>query len=1062
MLFVAYLLVGTLAMVAQVQKVTGTVLFASDNEPVVGAYVEVVGTNIVTQTNVDGQFTLADLPASAKKVKVTYIGSKPVEAQLRNNMTITLEEQSKQIDEVMVVAFGQATKEAFTGSAAVLGEDQIKAVTSSNVSDALAGQVAGVQTIKASGRPGEGSSVYIRGIGSYLASNQPLYVVDGAPYAGDIAAINPADIASMTVMKDAAANALYGARGANGVIIITTKKGQRGSARITLDAKWGSNSRAIGNYDVLRNPDTYMQTLYRTMYNSAFDRLSASMTPEQAAKQANKEVNANIWKSSGMGIGTQMYTIPEGQNMFNLNGSINPNARMGRTDGEYFFTADDWEAELLGRSNLRQEYNASISGGSEKNDYFVSFGYTGDTGLIPGSALDRFTTRFKNDYRLKDWLRVGENISFTHYKYGDPDGQGGSGESSNVFYVANNIAPVYPLYVRTKDGSIMHDANGNTMYEFGDGSTSTMIRQFMGAANPGADLDLNQNYAKSNILDATAYVEADLGLDGLRARVSYNYFVDDTRINSLTNKYYGQYREMGGIVNVGHQRSTTTNLQTILTYKNTFKDAHTIDLMGAFERYTSEIAALSGSKNMMYSDDIPELGNALLNPTTTSSIGTYSTMGMLFRAQYDYKERYFGSFSFRRDGSSRFGRDARWGNFWSLGGGWLINREKWFNAKWVNLLKLKASYGEQGNDAIGNSYAWTNQYRISDVYGKTALTQMYVGNENLTWESSHNFNAGIDFELFRRRLNGSVEFFNRQTDDMLYDKPISLTTGFSSRYVNVGSVRNRGVEVELNGIVLDNWKGLTLRLNVNATALRNKIVKLAPELHGRYIDGNYIRTEGGSMYSYYMPKWAGVDPKTGDATWWKDIKDAEGNVVGQEKTKRWEEATYYDLGDVMPKVYGGFGLNAAYKGFDLTVNFQYQWGGKMYDSGYAALMHNGNSGEGRNWHRDILNAWTPENTNTDVPRLTTDANANYGTAVSDRFLTKSNFLSLNNITLGYSIPSKIISKWHIENIRVFCQADNVALWSCRKGLDPRRSFTTGSNSEYSILRSINGGINVTF
>lgn len=1060
--FTALLLMGVMTVLAQGRKITGTVIFAEDNEPVVGAHVEVVGDKIVAKTDVDGNFVLNNVSSASKKVRVSYIGLKTVEVVLKDGMKIILEEDTKQLNDVMVVAFGQAKKEAFTGSASVLGQDQIAAVQTTNVTDALTGQVAGVQTIKSSGRPGEGSSVYIRGIGSYLASNQPLYIVDGSPYAGDIAAINPADIASMTVMKDAAANALYGARGANGVIIITTKKGERGKAQVTLDAKWGTNSKASRDYEVMKNPDMYMQTLYKSFYNNYYDKYSATMTPQQAALQANRDANNNIFSNSGMGVGYQMYYLPAGQMMFGLDGRINPMARMGNVIDGYYYTADDWSKELLGDANLRQEYTATVSGGSEKNDYFISFGYVDDDGLIPGSGLSRFTSRIKNDYRVKDWLRVGENISFTHYKYSDPDGQSGSGESSNVFYVANNIAPIYSLYVRDAKGRIMYDKKGYPIYEYGDRTTSAIDRSFMPGSNPGSDLNLDQNYAYSNILDATAYVEADLGLEGLRARVTYNYFVDDSRINSLTNKYYGQYSYMGGIVSVASQRSTTTNLQSMLTYKNTFAEKHTVDLMAAFERYTSEVASLSGSKNMMYSDDVVELGNALLNPTTTSGKDNYATLGFLMRAQYDYKERYFGSVSYRRDGSSRFSPDHRWGNFWSIGGAWLINRESWFNAKWVNLLKLKASYGEQGNDAIGNSYAWTNQYGIHDINGSTALSQKYIGNPNLTWEASRNFNVGLDFELFNSRLNGTIEWFNRQTDDMLYALPVSLTTGFGTKYENVGSVRNRGIEIDLNGILVDNWKGLTVRLNLNGTSLRNKILKLPKELGGQYISGNFIRKEGGAMYSFYMPKWAGVDPMTGEATWWMDVKDANGNVIGQEKTNNWEKATYYDLGDMMPQVYGGFGLNATWKGLDFTINFSYQWGGKMYDNGYASLMHNGSSGAGQNWHCDILKAWTPENRNTDVPKLTTDASGIYSTAVSDRFLISSNYLSLNNITLGYTLPKNIVSRLHMQNIRIFGQADNISLWSRRDGLDPRRSFTNGSNSEYSLLRTISGGINVTF
>lgn len=1047
---------------AQGKKVTGTVLSDEDSEPIIGAHVQVVGTTLVTVTDVDGNFTFNQVPSTAKRLNVSYIGMTTQEVPIKyTKMIIRLQDDSKALDDVMVVAFGEAKKSAFTGSAAVIDAEKIASVQTSNVTNALAGQVAGVQITKSSGRPGDGANVFIRGIGSFSASNSPLYIVDGSPYAGDISAINPQDIASMTVMKDAAANALYGARGANGVIIITTKRGQKGDARISVDAKWGTNRRGTKNYEVMQNPNTYMETLYQAMYNNRYSQLLKNTDPAKAAIQANQYVNDNIFKNSGMGVGYQMYTLPEGQNFIGTNGRVNPAATMGYNDGQYFYTNDRWEDELLDSSNLRQEYNASISGGTEKNDYFISFGYIEDTGIIPKSGFDRYTARVKNDYKVKNWLKIGENISFTHYKYSDPADQSGAGTTGNVFYVANTIAPIYSLYVRDAQGNIMKK-NGNTVYEFGDNTTSNIYRAYVPGANPGSDLAFNKSYALSNIIDATAYVEAEF-VEGLKARVSYNYFVDDSRINQTTNKYFGQYSYMGGYAAVAHQRQTNSNFQQLLTYKHVFGEKHSMDLLLGHELYTLSVSGLSGSKTNLFNNDIAELGNAISNPSTSSSTDYYTTEGIFFRGQYDYMEKYFGSISFRRDGSSRFSKENRWGNFWSIGGGWLINKERWFdNVNWVNILKLKASYGEQGNDAVGGYYPWTAQYSVVDINDQISLTQVNVGAKDLTWEASRNFNCGIDFSLFGFRLNGSIEFFNRQTDDMLYARPMAISNGIGSLLTNIGSVRNRGVELDVNGRVVDNWKGLDVNMNANITFIKNKILSLAPELNGSYISGNYMRREGGSMYNLYMRQWAGVDQATGAATWWKDVKDANGNVTGKEKTTSWSEATEYELGDVMPKCYGGFGLNASWKGFDFGITFSYQMGGKIYDSSYASLMHNGTSSAGMNWHKDMLKAWNENNRVTDVPVLNTAATYSYDNSVSDRFLISSNYLSLNNISLGYTLPRKWTSQARIDKVRLYCVADNVALWSKRNGLDPRQSFVTASNSEYSILRSISGGITVDF
>lgn len=1064
LLFASLMLTCMLGAIAQGRKISGVVVFAADNEPAMGAKVEVVDTKLVTITNMDGQFTLEGVPADAKKVRVSFMGMTTQEVTIRNTMRVVLEEDVKSMKDVMVVAFGTAKKSTFTGSAAVIDAEKIGGVQTANVTNALSGQVAGVQTTKSSGRPGDGANVFIRGIGSFSASNSPLYIVDGAPYAGDIAAINTQDIASMTVMKDAAANALYGARGANGVIIITTKKGDRGDAKVSVDAKWGTNHRGMKNYEVMHNANTYMETFYQALYNNRYDQLAGSLDPAKAALQANQYANANIFKN-GTGVGYQMYSIPVGQNFIGTNGRINPNAKLGYSDGQYYYTADNWEDELINSGNLRQEYNASISGGTDKNTYYMSMGYIEDTGILPKSGFDRVTTRVKNDYQVKKWLRVGENVSFTHYKYSDPAGQSGSGESGNAFYVSNNIAPVYSVYVRDAQGNILRDANGNVVYEFGDRTTSNIYRTYMSGSNPGADLALNKSYALSNIFDGHVYAEADI-FDGLRARVSYNYSFDDTRINQSTNKFYGLYSSMhgvGGNVSAAHQRSTNTNFLQQLTYRHTFADKHNMDLLLGHELYTLTYSTLSGSKKNLYDNDIPELGNAISDPQTTSSTDTYVTEGVFFRGQYDYMEKYFGSVSFRHDGSSRFSKKHRWGNFWSIGGGWLLNREKFMSSvNWVDMLKLKASYGEQGNDAVGGYYPWTNQYSIVDINDNIALSQSAVGASELTWETSRNFNCGVDFSLFGYRLNGSVEFFNRQTDDMIYARPMAISNGIGSLLTNIGSVRNRGLEIDLSGKVVDNYNGLDVNLNANITYLRNKILSLAPELNGSYESGNYLRKEGGSMYNLFIRRWAGVDSATGAATWWKDNKDADGNVISSERTTNWEEATKTEMGDVMPKCYGGFGLNATYRGFDFNINFAYQFGGKMYDSGYAALMHNGNGSVGMNWHRDMLNAWTTDNTNTDVPRLTSAATANYDNALSDRFLISSNYLSLNNVSLGYTLPKKITAFAQIERARIYVVADNVALWSMRNGLDPRQSFISSSNSEYSILRSISFGVSADF
>ena len=568
---------------------------------------------------------------------------------------------------------------------------------------------------------------------------------------------------------------------------------------------------------------------------------------------------------------------------------------------------------------------------------------------------------------------------------------------------------------------------------------------------------LDKNEYNMDILSGRAFVEVSI-IEGLKATANWGMDLDNTRYTELINPYYGQYAgNTGGVVGVSHSRVFSINQQYLLTYKKNFGD-HNIDLLAGFESYDYKNQALSGSKQKVYNPNIVELNNAINTPSANSSTANYATAGFLFRAQYDYLEKYFASASFRRDASSRFHPDNRWGNFWSVGLGWLMNKESFLqNTSWIDMLKFKISYGAQGNDNIGNYYAYLDQYTVSNSNNDFALALSYKGNKDITWETSHSFNTGFDFEFFKGRLSGTVEYFSRKTTDMLYNKPMNASAGYASIPMNVGSMTNKGVELDLNGLLIET-NDLTWRMNFNLTHFKNTINELDPSLNGEMISGSYIYREGESRYQFYLRKYAGVD-ENGVAQYYKDITDAEGNVTGQEKTTDAPNATRYATGDILPKVYGGFGTSLNAYGFDFSISFAYQLGGRMYDNGYASLMNSGTD-PGQNWHKDILKAWTADNKGSNIPRLSaTDQYANY---LSDRFLTKSDYLSINSITLGYTLPKSWVRSLNISSLRVYMSADNVALFSKRKGFDPRQSYTTASADVYSPIRAISGGLSLSF
>ncbi|MDY3070128.1 MAG: TonB-dependent receptor [Parabacteroides sp.] len=1047
------LLMGMGTAFAQNTQVKGNVV-DEKGEPVIGASIVVKGTTVGTVTDFDGNFTL-EVPKNGKELEISYIGMEKQTVKVASNINVKMVSDTQALDEVMVVAYGTAKKSAFTGSAATIKTEKITARQTSNVTNALTGQVAGVQTTSNTGQPGKDAEVRIRGIGSISASNKPLYVVDGVPYDGEISAISSTDIESMTVLKDAASNALYGARGANGVILITTKRGKSGDARINFNAKWGVNKRGIPSYDRVSDPGKFYELAYSSIYNGDLKGYAAAGDLAAANAYANKAMLSPSY------LGYQVFNVPNGEQLIGMDGKLNPNATLGYSDGTYFYTPDSWTDELF-ENNTRQEYNLSVSGASDKMNYYMSAGYLDDQGIVPNSGFQRYTARLKSDYQVKPWLKLGGNVSFTHYDSREQDTEGGS-SNANAFYASNIIGAIYPMYIRDAAGNIMQDNRGMNRYDYGS-DTNFERRNVIPNANPLASYMLDKMRYSGDVISGKWFADIDIW-GGIKAKVNIGVDANNVRYTNLVNPFYGQYSEtsgVGGIVSVAHERSFSTNQQYLLTYNKTFNDVHNLDVLAGHENYNYRYSYLYGQREKIYNPTLPELDNGILNQTNSSYSKTYATEGWLFRVQYDYDGKYFGSASYRRDASSCFHPDNRWGNFWSIGAGWLINKESFMEGQeWIDMLKYKISYGTQGNDNllylsgnnVRNYYPYMDQFQLSNSNGDFATGLYYKGNPDITWETSHSFNTGFDFTFWGGKLSGAVEYFSRKTTDMLYFKPVSPSMGYSRFPENIGSMINRGVELELNSTIINN-KHFTWDINFNLTHFKNKILELAPELNGQMIDGSRIYREGESMYQLYLPKYAGVNPETGEAQWALLQPDKDGNTV----TTSYAEASEnrFKTGDILPKVYGGFGTSLTAYGFDLSVAFAYQLGGRIMDYTYGQLMSV--DAQGSAWHVDMLNAWTKDNKNTDIPRMNVQDQYT-GHLTQDRWLTSSNYLSLQNITFGYTLPKSWTNKLKIDGIRLFFVADNVALWTARKGMDPRQSYTSADNV-YSPIRTISGGISL--
>ncbi len=1069
LLFFVTILVSTGLAFAQSRDIAGKVTDASTGEGIPFASIQVKGTMTGTSADAEGNYSIKVKSDDAVLVFVS-VGYKQVEAAAAGKKIINVElpVDATALEETIVVAFGTSTKEAFTGSAAVVKSSDIAKVQSSEPTRALEGMVAGVQMTTSSGTLGTTPSIRIRGTSSISAGSSPLYVVDGVPYSGDLNNINSADIESMTVLKDAASNALYGARGANGVIMITTKKGKAGDAVVNIDAKWGWNTKALKTYDYITDPGEYYETHYKALYNSYL--ASGNSASDAWLKANNVLLNPDPDGGDG-GLGYLVYTVPEGQSLIGTNGRLNPNATLGRMVNfkgtDYWMQPDNWMDEAY-RQSLRQEYNISVSGTTGKASILASAGYLKNNGIIDNASMTRWTARLKTDYQAKSWLKVGGNVGYAKYNYTNSNGdEGESGSTGNIFAAATGIAPIYPVYIRDANKNIAYDSYGNRMYDYGDEDSGFgLTRPVLTNSNAISGVYLNKSYSEGNAVNATAYADVTF-LRDFKFSLNGGMGLDESRGTEAVNKYYGQFADSGGYIYKSHTRSIYYNFQQLLSWGRSF-GAHNVDVLLGHENFVQQAYSLSASKSQIYGLGNDELNAAVVDSkSAASSRSTYMNEGYFLRAQYNWNEKVFASASYRRDASSRFSPDYRWGNFWSASAAWLINKESWFNADWVDMLKLKASVGSQGNDNIGN-YLYIDTYSIvNDNKNGIATIFNAKGTADITWETNTNFNTGVDFEFFDNRLSGSVEYFYRKTSDMLYYFTVPASLGYGGYYDNVGDMVNQGVEISLYGTPIQT-KNFRWDIYANATHYKNKVTYIPEDKKTRtvegysgYASGNKFIGEGLPLYTFYLAKYAGVDRETGQSLWYKDVTDDEGNVK-RETTSSYSAATQYLCDDPTPKLYGGFGTSFEFFGVDISASFTYSLGGLTYDSGYAALMASptGDS-TGGNFHRDILKAWTPENKDSDIPRF--QLGDQYSASASDRFLVPASYLNFQNAQIGYTLPTRLTEKIKVSKLRFYITCDNICYWSYRQGLDPRYSFSGSTNdSVNSPVRTLSGGINITF
>ncbi|PWJ44670.1 SusC/RagA family TonB-linked outer membrane protein [Sediminitomix flava] len=1013
---------------AQSFIVKGKVTDAATQESLPGVNVLIKGTTSGTATNLDGEYAI-EVQDENTVLIYSFIGMLEKEVSVGNQtiINVTLESDSQELDEVMVVAYGETTKESFTGSAGVVDGATLEKRPLASATQALQGAMSGLKVTGSSGQPGAEPTVRIRGIGSMSAGSSPLYVVDGVVLNGGISDLNPNDIASTTVLKDASAAALYGSRAANGVIIITTKKGTEGSTKISFDAATGISQIANTGYDLMNSAQYYKQT-WVGLYNSAFFDESTPVTHTEAMDYANLNVEARSGWNPYAPYSDDPYNPYIGFNAETWSPELDPNAQL--------LVDEDWRNAVY-QTGLTQNYNLSISKGTASGSMLVSAGYFNEKGVVIGTDFERFTFRFNGNERMNSWLNMGVNTSFT---YSIGNGVPSGGEAANPVRSAELFNPATPIKL----------PNGDYNYE----------NQVSLDFNPVglAEKDIYRSWSKRAIVNGFAEIS-------LPANIKFRSTngVDYTDVDNLeyANPLHGNGVSVNGRGTSIASSVYTLNTTNLFTWNKNIGEGF-LDVMAGQEANKWESKSVTAVATDYAFDGNPELSGAA-NPQTTSTGASLGSMVSFFsRVNYEYKGKYNVSASVRSDGSSNFSEGNKWGTFGSVGLGWRISEENFMSSvEWVNFLKLRTSFGTSGNQSFG-AYSSLPMYGLGANYGgMPGMVPAGLENKDLRWEKNEALDVGLDFTIFKN-ISGVIGYYYRKSDDLLYSVPKSPTTGFSSLFQNAGEIVNQGLEFELNTINIQT-QNFTWATNFNITRNRNEVTALA-DGQDQVIGGTQIMKPGSDRYQFYLREWAGVNPDTGQPMWYTNsesslesgYEDPLGS--GREVTSNYNDAERVMSGSALPKFYGGITNSFTYKNFDLSFLLYYNYGNKIYNSDYAQNMHDG-SNPGANLATDALDAWTPSNRYTDVPRYITN-NTDLGNQTSTRFLEDGSYLKLQNVTLGYTLPLHISKKMRMQNLRVYMVGENLLTWTAYKGFDPEVGISGGTSQSIPGVSKLTFGVNV--
>ncbi len=1040
----------------------------NQGQPLPGVSILIQGTTKGTVTDFDGNYSLSGLEGT-ETIVFSFIGmtSQVVEINNREVINTTLTDNAALLSEAVVVAYGTAKKSTLTGAVGIVDEERIQKAQVSNITNALEGTSSGVQVITPSGQPGSGADIRIRGVGSITGSSTPLYVVDGVPFDGNLSSIESSDIKSVSILKDAASASIYGSRAANGVVVITTHQGIKKTApQINVRSTAGISSRAVAPLERV-STNTWMELMWEAFRNSNMDN---GENAELAAQNASKSLISSI------GINPYGSKYPE---PVNHNGKI--------IDGLNPLWDDDWDKAIVGNGE-RYQTNVNIKGGGEKNQYYFSLGRLDEKGIMLGSAFERTSARLNLTNQTKKWLKVHLNISYAHSNQRFNDSQDSNVNNGATYGL--NMPNFYPIYKRDANtGAYLLDNEGHKQYDWGTYRTTSFAT--------GNLIDELNNYTiderKRDLLSLRGYAEIDIAqlhhsltfLDGLSFKTSYNTDVNFRNNHSYSPSFIavssGENDIIQDLQNTSASRSSSVNrsytFNNLLTYKTKIGHKHNLNVLLGQEMYEYHYTYNGGTKQNF---PIPVVNE----PTFGSQISffdgysdLYRLQSWLGRAEYNYNEKYNASLSIRRDGSSRFHPDNQWGTFWSAGLAWNIHKESFFEPlrNTVDFLKLRASQGSSGNQNIGTYYAYQDLYNASRVGDAPSLALSRLGNKDLKWEANITTNIGFDYGLFNSRIRGSFEWFQRQSDDLIYSLPLPNSSGFSSILSNVGAMKNTGFEMDIKGTLIDR-ENVKWELGFNATTFSNKISDFPLD---EVIVGTKRYKEGEDIYAFYIREWAGMS-KTGqqlydridgqiqklsatstggEATWYL-IDEQTGEKFA---TTNYNEADRIDAGSALPDFYGGINTNITIHNFEISALMSYRIGGQLYTGGSYTSRFGTGSSNARPWATDMVNRWTPGNQDSDLPRLQRNAPQNGWASTSTRHLYDGSYARLKNLAITYHVPKKLISRLNIDNLNVFIQGENLLTFYGIDGVDPELGGLGGvTGYNYPVAKVISGGINLTF